>query len=287
MEPHNISENKTSYLNQNKKDTLNFSFTYEEIQEIYSDKTFFKILNVSNSRNYLWHIAMPKSRTTWLSSIISEIFKVRGGITAKLVPDYAQRPQEIDPRLFITPPGRDIFFTQQHCLYSRYTELLVKITGTKMIFQYRNIPDALISLRDHIDDALFGSKIEKHAMPKATWKLERENITDYILDVELPWYCKFLDGWLSSDLFNSNYFFALRYEDLIAAPKETVMALSQYLSLNFQEKEIDEAINNAASRFTRKNKGVVGRGYSQLSEKQKQKIINVAKYFNIPDDLVV
>ena len=263
------------------------TLAYDQIQQIYSENFLTKVLKASQKRNYLWHVAMPKSGSTWLSEILAELFKIRGGTTSRLIPDHAQRPQEIDPRLFVNPQGQDVFFYQQHCVYSRYTEHLVNLTGTKIIFQYRNLPDVMVSLRDHFELALSGKydMPSRNGYPKGMWGLEQEKIFDYILDVELPWYCKFLDGWLSSDLAQSDRFFAVRYEDLIDSPAEILRRLSTSLSMDFTEEEILQAIENSASNFTRKNKAVVGRGKSMLSEAQKEQIARVSGYFRTLDNL--
>ena len=94
----------------NETEPSSITLAYNQIQQIYSEKFLAKVLKASQGRDYLWHVAMPKSGTTWLSSILSELFKIKGGTTYQLVPDHAQRPQEIDPRLFITAPGQPVFF---------------------------------------------------------------------------------------------------------------------------------------------------------------------------------
>jgi len=266
--------------------TQNVNLSYSQIQDLYSDKTLISLLShAKNRRNYLWHVALPKSGTTWLSAILQNIYSSRNMTTSTLVPDYAERPQEIDPRRFITPKTNDVFFRQQHCLYSRYTRSLVETTGAKIVFQYRKIEDALASLVDHYDDALFGSMVEKHTLVTGVHSLQRDQLVDYVIDVELPWFCKFLSGWLTSDLAGSNVFYKMDYDDLLESPSNAVLQLSDSLRMGFSEKEVLAAIDVASLGFTRKNKGVPGRGLEFFTSKQKHKIVKCMGYFGLASEV--
>ena len=259
--------------------------SYNNLQEIYADRFLGHVLTLKKDRKYVWHVALPKSGTTWLSSILGHLFEMRGISTASLVPDYSQRPQEIDPRYFITPETNDVFFRQQHCLHSSYTEKLVRLTNTKIIFQYRNLEDALTSLADHYHDALFGTMAEKDSLVKGLWNLKETELNDFIIDVKLPWYCEFLSGWLTSDIVSSNIFYKLNYDDLKASPFDTISHLSDALSLGFSKKEIEDGIGKASSDFTRLNKGVTGRGACNFTDKQRDKIRRCMSYYGLPTEL--
>ena len=270
----------------NKDNAGTVDLNYSQIQALYSDEMLFSVLSKEkNHRNFLWHVALPKSGTTWLSAILKNIYSLRNITTSQLVPDYAERPQEIDPGLFVTPKTKDVFFRQQHCLYSRYTKNLVETTGTKIVFQYRNLEDALASLVDHYDDALFGSMVEKHAIVKGVHSLNRDELSDYVIDVELPWYCKFLSGWMASDLATSYDFHKINYDALKQSPSDAVLQLSNSLNLGFSEKEVLAAINSSSEGFTRKNKGVSGRGREVFTGEQKDKIVRCMGYFGLGSEV--
>lgn len=170
---------------------------------------------------------------------------------------------------------------QQHCLYSRFTNKLVDVTGTKIVFQYRSIKDALAFLIDHYDDALFGSMQEKHTMPSGAHNLNRENLRDYVIDIELPWYRKFLSGWMTSDLAITDTFYTKNYDDLKASPSNTVFNLSKALDLGFSEKDVATAVDTSSSGFTRLNKGLSGRGLDQFTSEQKEKMVRCMHYFKL------
>lgn len=260
--------------------------TYNDFQKLYSDDALSAVLRASSERNYLWHVAMPKSGTTWLSNIIGQMYQSRGGVVGKLVPDYGTRPQEIDPRYFINTAGKDVFFRQQHCVWSRYTERLIRLTQTKIVFQHRDLLDVLMSLRDHIDDSIHGSQVEKHTLPPGIHNLDEQQILDYVIDVRLPWYCNFLDGWMASKLAGEpQIFHMVRYEELVDSPIATLQKMVFALNLGFEDEEIQSAYDLAGEGFTRRNKGVIGRGKSTFSDIQLDRIKRIVRYFNLQVEL--
>ena len=145
--------------------------------------------------------------------------------------------------------------------------------------------DSLASLIDHYDDALFGSMAEKHTMVRETHSLQRDQLSDYVIDIELPWYCKFLSGWLKSDLASSCDFYKINYDQLKQSPADVVLQLSHSLNLGFSEKEVLEAINASSKGFTRKNKGVSGRGIDAFTSEHKEKILRCMSYFGLGSEV--
>lgn len=260
--------------------------------QLYNSNTkFFSLLSSTSNRSYLWHVAMPKSGTTWLSNIFSHLYKLKGSTVAALVPHYGTRPQEIEPKLFLTTGkpcnlNEKIFFVQQHCVWSEYTEFLVKLTNTKIIFQHRNIFDVMISARDHYQSAIKGNNEESNIVPKPLFSKSPEALLDYIIDTKCGWYCEFLYGWLQSKLFNSKSLFQVRYEDLVNDTFEVINKVNSYFSLKFTFQEIERAINLSNMTKTRKNIGQNNRSKAILSDMQKEKILNIASYYNLPKNYV-
>jgi len=249
----------------------------------YDDEFFQKILNeVVKRRTYTLHLAMPKSGSTWLTQILKKIWLAKGGAVSKLVSVYEDKPQEIEPRRFFNEESKDIFFVQQHLMYSAYSERLLRATETKVIFQYRNIADVMISLADMIEDQIFGSQngIEGLSQPLVK-NLSRDEIKDFILDVELPWYCKFYQGWMNSSLRRSDRFIEIKYEELVDAPAHTVSRLCDRLALDIDMDKLEVILNTVGDGFTRKNVGTVGRGEKEFAPRQLDKLKKVLRYYGM------
>lgn len=261
-----------------------------DIQGIYSENVLISEAAKHNNRSYLWHVAMPKSGTSWLTNIISILYKLNGWNSDTLVPYYGTRQQEIDPRRFLTSGlkgdvNANIFFVQQHCEWSEYTEFLVKVTKTKIIFQNRNIFDVMLSLRDHYLLAIKGNP-ESSIVPKTITNKSPDEIMDYLIDTKCGWYCEFLYRWMKSSLFHSNDFVQVRYENLKKNTKKTIHKINAVLSLGFTSDQIDKAVSLANKTNTRKNIGENNRSKKMLNDNQKDKILKISSYYKLPDDCV-
>ena len=265
--------------------------TFTNTSKIYSNKNLYGLINILTGRSYLMHVALPKSGTTWLSNIISILYKLNGWSVSSLVPFYGQRAQEIDPRLFITSGDEkkvndNVFFVQQHCSWSEYTQQLIEISRTKIIFQNRNLYDVMLSLRDHYISAVKGECDESAIIPKPLFDLNQDNMMDYLIETKCGWFCEFLYGWINSSLFKSKNFFEVKYENLKKDTKDLIENFNRELSLGFSSEQIKLAIQISEKNDTRKNIGIINRGNQVLNKNQKNTIFKIAKYYKLPDEYI-
>ena len=209
-----------------------------------------------------------------------------------MVPAYGTRNQEIDPRRFLTAGlvgsvDTDVFFVQQHCQFSQYTHSLITQSRTKVIFQYRKIDDAIVSLADHIRAAITDpSNPERTALTPSILALDPDRILYYVIDIEAPWYFKFLDGWMNTEFYQSGQLSPVRYEELKADPVDTVYRLAGDLGLNVRVGTVVTAVEDSKNKMTRKNVGVNGRGKLMLNDSHKTKIDQMASFYNLPNDVL-
>ena len=262
----------------------------KELQTIYSDKSLLSLISNIPERSYLMHVALPKSGTTWLSNIIANLYALNDWTVSSLVPFYGTRPQEIDPRLFLTSGNKEnlkdnIFFVQQHCSWSEYTQKLIEITRTKIIFQSRNLFDVMLSLRDHYLAAIKGND-ETSNIPKPLFNKSPEELIDIVIETKCGWYCEFLYGWINSSIFESKNFFKVKYETLKKDTNNLIENLNHELQLGFSSELIKLAIQNSEKSNTRKNIGINNRSDKELNQQQKNKILKVAKYYKLPDEYI-
>jgi len=262
--------------------SMNFSF--DEIQRVYRENSLIQILDQTTSRKYLWHIALPKSGSTWLTRILSALYAKNNWEIGSLLPYYGRRNQEIDPRYFLASGSMDahVFFVQQHCVYSEYTKFLIERSRTQCILQVRNIFDALVSAFDHLHKALHEQAVEQDLLPRGASEWEDTVLMDYIIDMEAPWYIRFLEGWLNSPLMESGHVRLVHYEDLLTDPESVVADVLNFSGTQGSLSQIKDALSQANQGNTRLNRGVVGRGGKLLNSAQLLKIIRMIAYCNIP-----
>lgn len=251
------------------------------IDQLYSETFLGQQLEQQRGK-FVVHIALPKSGSTWLTKILGGLYFRKGWNTAHLVPAHGRRGQEIDPRLFIEKGYQKshVFSFHQHCPYSEYTAGLLQKTGSKVIFQFRNIFDSIVSASDDIWKTIHHGN-DNTLFPQGLQNLSKEEMLDYVVDVEAPGFIKFMEGWLNSDLVQQGKVFMVSYESLLKDPASLVHSISDEFSLGFTAEEIASAIQKASSENTRKNVAVTGRGRKTLSAKQIQKINTYLSYFDI------
>jgi len=261
-----------------------YEFSFDDIQRVYSENSLIQILDQTTSRKYLWHIALPKSGSTWLTRVLSTLYAKNHWEIGALLPYYGRRNQEVDPRCFLAtgPIDANVFFVQQHCVYSEYTQFLIERSRTQCILQVRNIFDALVSAFDHLRKALNEQTVEQSLLPRGANEWEDAVLMDYVIDMEAPWYIRFLEGWLNSPLIESGRLLLVRYEALLADPERVVADVLDFSETQGSLTQIKDALGQASKENTRLNQGVAGRGVKVLNSTQLLKINRMIAYCNIP-----
>lgn len=231
---------------------------------------------------FLIHIALPKSGSTWLTSVMERLYINRGWKKGVLVPAYGRRNQEIDPRLFfVHGQGQErVFAGHQHCPFSEYTKKIIECTNSEVVFQFRNIYDVIVSYTDHL---LRITQIESRheIVPRGVESLNKNTLLDYVIDVEAPWLIKFMEGWMNSGLLESDNFCPVSYESMLNNPKSVIKSISYKFNLDFTDTEIESALEYSSKQNTRKNVAVIGRGRTTLTKNQIQRIDSLLSFFNI------
>lgn len=266
------------------------NFDFPALQANCSEQGLANAFAQTSSRNYLWHVAMPKSGSTWLTAVLENICRSKGWEVGRLFPYAGRRNFEIDPRYFFIDGCVDssVFFHHQHCEYSDYTAYLVLRSRSKCIVQIRSVLDAAASLVDWYKYMLKTGHPDAITLPKNAAQWTDEYFINYVIDHNLPTYIRFAEGWLHSDLMSRGDLLTLvRFENLLTNPLDEVVRISRWANLKASQEEIKFALEAAGNADTKKNKGLVGRGRQLFSIQQLNKIENlVGYYFSNPDEIL-
>lgn len=245
---------------------------------IYSNETIFN--SIRNSNKYIWHIAAPKSGSTWLDAILRNIFEMdsKRWEIRELVSSYDRKEQVIDARKLMNISFRkNVYFVHQHCRNCLETELFIDSANIIPFLQYRDIFDTVLSYYDHLNNESLVAPMAY--MDDINWEIISDNKgIDYVIDMIIPWYFNFYAGWLSSDFYKEDKLFCIGYESLKKDTFSEVKKLLAALGMDYDDDYIKKAIDLSQGQQTRKNKAKVGRG-NKLSEDQKEKIIRMAQYY--------
>jgi hypothetical protein len=256
----------------------------------YSDSVIENL--VPKKRKHAALISAPKSGSTWLSSILISLL---GWQVMHLLPHFGRREQELDMhRLLLTKRNKNIISPGVHTRYSGETTNLLNVGNAHAILQFRSIFDMVVSFKDHMNGE--SVKWSMAYMDPDTWKSfnETEQL-DFVVDMVVPWYFNFYCGWMDSDFIkNKERALIVTYEEMKKDTVAVVSKVCKFLGEPKSDDEIRAAIDHSNSLRTRKNKGIVGRGKSQLNDAQRQRIIYYTRFYpnidftilGIPDEMI-
>ncbi|MDC0601544.1 sulfotransferase domain-containing protein [Aliiglaciecola sp.] len=214
-------------------------------------------------KRLVWHVAMPKSGSTWVSSVLKKGLSGKGWKNVNLLPTYGHREQEVVPLEILRQSGLNdnVFAAHQHCSYSSYAFNFIKTFNVHLILQVRNIADCILSYIDHLNK---GEVVIPYGHQTVdTWAgYSDEQKLSFVVNILVPWYVDFWAGW-SSGLKDNNISYCLvTYDDLIANPSSEFQRVASYCDSSITGSEVNAWLELGRKSNTRKNKGVAGRGES-------------------------
>jgi hypothetical protein len=198
---------------------------------------------------------MPKSGSTFLSDLISAMPDIS---RVSLVPSFGRREQELDESSILRA-GRGPYVAQHHVRWSAWTEATCSKYDLKPIVLVRSLPDAVVSLRDHLRREspiwpIFYAE-DHHA------ELDDATLEDMIVRLVAPWFVNFYMSWRTAP-----DALMISYEELIADPAGALRRVLAFAGAEIDEKEIAKAIASVGvRRKSRFNVGVASAASSRCS----------------------
>ena len=183
-------------------------------------------------------------------------------------------------RRFVKPPIFDTV-TQQHCRASDANVQMMQAFEIKPVVLVRNIFDSVMSLLDFYNKGAFYNSYFRADYQS----LDEETKIDLLIDNVIPWYFQFVASWSLVEKQKSLEIFWLSYEDLIADKPSAIQNVLRFYGLGASLRSVEQKIKETESeeRKIRFNKGVAGRGESGLSERHKERIRRLARYYPATD----
>lgn len=249
------------------------------IHALYTDELIEYL--VPRRRKHAALISSPKSGSTWLGTVLEPLL---GWHILHLLPYYGRREQEPEiHRLLLAPRNKNVFTPSEHCRYNGEILNLFKVARSQVIFQFRNIFDMVVSFRDHMNSE--GVHWSMAYVDEDTWNsFDDERKLDLIVDMIVPWYFNFYCGWITSEFIKDpSRAIIVRYENLREDTVGEVQRVCEFLGEPKNAEDVSAAIELSSRKNTRKNKGVVGRGTTQLNDAQRERIIHYTRYYPTVD----
>lgn len=239
------------------------NITREQILELGSvlayDDTLAALQN--SSKQIVWHVAMPKSGSTWVSLVLKKGLAKKGWRTTNLVPAHGRREQQIVPVELLRQKSLDtnVFAPHQHCMHSEYAFNFIKKFKVKLMLQVRSIPDCIVSLVDHFDKSVGEGPFAY--LNNTLWNsYDSEQKLRFVIDLVLPWYINFWVGWSQGLKAHEIDHRLVRYEDMLDNTQTKFSQLASFCDPEVSDADVSAWLANTQKRDTRKNKAVSGRG---------------------------
>lgn len=218
----------------------------------------------------LFVTAMPKSASTFVVNTLAE---ATGFTRMFLGYDHLNEQDLYLPQL-LDGWSMDLV-CHQHTRATRPNLALLEGLEIRPIVLTRNLPDALVSLCDHLERETTETPILQVGADFAA--RSRSERLDLVIDLAAPWYLQFLAGWKRAERSGASAPFWLRYEDVTADPGGSLAPILSTLGIGAEG--LEQAAGQARGAGSRLNKGVAGRGTQELSAAQRDRLGRLAAHF--------
>jgi hypothetical protein len=163
--------------------------------------------------------------------------------------------------------------SHQHTRPSAPNLALMKEFAIRPVILTRNAHDAVVSLTDHLENESTQTPLLN--VPEDFKQRPRGERLDMVIDLAMPWYIRFVADWRRA----GQDCLWLRYEGLAADGLNTVRQILSFHGLTKDDGAIEQALIQARGDGSRFNRGVAGRGASELNEDQKSSIGALTRHY--------
>ena len=222
---------------------------------------------------HIFIACVPKSASTFLKNVLMNVTGFRDLFTV-----YAAGQTEHEIYLPTLRESAHLdTVTQQHCRASDANIHLMQAFGIRPVVLVRNIFDSVMSLLDFYDKGAFQTSYYRADWPA----LDRETKIDLLIENVIPWYFQFVASWDLAEKQKRLEVHWLSYEELIADKPASVLGVLKFHGLGAPREGVEQRIRETESNKgkIRFNKGLTGRGASDLNEHQKDQIRRLARYY--------
>lgn len=226
---------------------------------------------------HLFIACVPKSASTFLKNLLVNLTGYRDLFTV-----YAAGQNEHEIYLPTLRESADVnTVTQQHCRASDANVHLMQAFGIRPVVLVRNIFDSVMSLLDFYNKGAFQTSYFRAEWPL----LDEETKVDLLIENVIPWYLQFVASWALAEKQHRLEVHWLSYEELVADKPSTVLRVLNFYGLGASRRGVAQRIAEIESeeRKIRFNKGVTGRGKSNLNARQQEQIRRLTRYYPSTD----
>ena len=260
---------------------------------------------------YIAVFGPPKSATKFIFNIISAILRLP---QRSILLDYDRDLEknslfhvvnELDfTTMLALTAGHDKFIAHAHLMANPHTLRMLDLFHVIPVICLRDIPDALVSLKEQLERqwALNIDEIEAHGYigtfqgPIPSTAVRKflsgslEYQFDFVIDISAAWYFQYYASWFCAKAQHDLDIFFVSYENLLMDESALIVQLIQFLGHEIPKEFVEEVIQKFrnASHLKEKlneNIGVSGRGSKLFTSTQLFKLRTLAEKFDCDLDM--
>lgn len=222
---------------------------------------------------------MPKTASTFLQNVIA---KISGFSTRELCVGHLRNEQDLSLPALADTAFMNIV-THMHIRATDENVKLMQAMRIRPTVLVRNIFDIVTSMRDHCVKQT--TEWPMVYLDTSYRDMDKAAQYDMIIDLCIPWFIYFYVSWYKvaeAKTLDTNW---LSYEDIMADKPGGILRLCQHYGIDTSLQDVAKAIaavegDRTLSNF---NKGQKGRGVSELTEAQQQRLVQFTRYYPTVD----
>jgi hypothetical protein len=220
----------------------------------------------------LFVTSFPKSGSTYL---VSALARASGTLNYFLGDDPLNAQDLYLPKL-VDSWSMNVT-CQQHTRATEPNLALMREFGIRPVVLVRDLGDAIVSLRDHLER----ESRQTPVISVAEDFFSRPQVAqfDHLIDVAAPWYLDFYAGWQA--VTDGSAPLWLTYEKLMADKASALAAILDYYNIETTSETLTAAVGGAdGAAGTRRNVGGSGRGADLLNADQRARLRNLGRHYS-------
>ena len=238
------------------------------------------VRTVRSRKHSIFIAAMPKSASTFL---MKALLQVTGFEYRQLCYAYERHEQNLYLPRLAGAYSKDTV-SREHTKCTKANRRLLEQFEISPVVLVRNIFDVVPSIIDYV-------KANQHAaIPVAYFdsnfaQLDRTAQIDFVVELAIPWYIHFFVSWVRAEQSGMDIRW-MTYDENVADWVSAVGSILRYNDIAYSSERIRNVISDLSSASTeniRLNRGIPGRGIAELSNEQRDRIINLTSHYRDVD----
>jgi hypothetical protein len=221
--------------------------------------------------------AFPKSASSHLVALIAKAVPKSRVVRAKTCKGFGHNL--LDPeRIPVEPASHVVAYGHMPACGHNIDAILTKMVRPSCVLAIRSLPDVVVSFADHIHrDRRAPIDFDTPGLVDGflgTMDLSRSELYDLIIDYSLPWYIRFLCSWLHGR--HGIPLTVSTFEEHTAHPAAALGHLVAFAGLESDPTIVRSFADERHVDRVNFNRGVTGRGMSELSFRQIDRVAELA-----------